>query len=37
MQGLLEQLGVHAEFCTNGEEAVEAVRKRLNNSNLPMY
>ena len=37
VQSLIEQLGVYAEFCTNGEEAVEAVRKRVNNSNLPMY
>ena len=37
MQGLLEQLNVQAEFVTNGEEAVQAVRKRLSNSNNPMY
>ena len=37
MQGLIEQLGLYVEFCTNSEEAVEAVRKRVNNSNLPIY
>ena len=32
-------MNVQAEFCTNGEEAVEAVRSRINNASLslPMY